>query len=131
MAERSTPQKKKKKKRSTNRNRHGAAVRKRRFQVLRKTLKGRRHLNARLVNQSITWPIVKHYRGEGKVAITDGVGVYLSSLPDVVPQALEAQIRVTHSMPKQIVVVKNWRGSAVKKRHVLLRKSAAKSLRKR
>jgi KUP system potassium uptake protein len=68
-------------------------------------LKGRRHLNARLVNQSITWPVVKHYRGEGKVAITDGVGVYLSSLPDVVPQALEAQIRVTHSMPKQIVVV--------------------------
>jgi KUP system potassium uptake protein len=68
-------------------------------------LKGRRHLNSRLINQSITWPVVKHYRSEGKVAITDGVGVYLSSLPDVVPQALEAQIRVTHSMPKQIVVV--------------------------
>lgn len=67
--------------------------------------KGRDHLNSRLLNQSITWPVVKHYRSEGKVSTADGVGIYLSSLSDVVPQALEAQIRVMHSMPKQIIVV--------------------------
>jgi KUP system potassium uptake protein len=67
--------------------------------------KGRQQLNIRLNESSMTWAAVEKLRKKGKIAITDNVGIYPSSVEDVVPQALEQQIRVMGSMPKNVVVV--------------------------
>ena len=67
--------------------------------------KGRFELNNRLVETSMTWQSIKRMRTQKKIALTENVGIYLSAVPDAVPQALEQQITVLGSMPKKIVVV--------------------------
>jgi KUP system potassium uptake protein len=67
--------------------------------------KGRYELNRRLEETSFTWQKVEKLRRGKKIAITDNIGIYLSAIADGVPQALEQQIQVLGSMPKQIVVV--------------------------
>jgi KUP system potassium uptake protein len=67
--------------------------------------KGRYELNRRLEETSFSWQKVEKLRRGKKVAVTDNIGIYLSALADGVPQALEQQIQVLGSMPKQIVVV--------------------------
>ena len=67
--------------------------------------KGRFELNNRLTETSLTWSQVKKLRTTKKIAVTDNVGIYLSAVQDLVPQALEQQIRVLGSIPKSIVVV--------------------------
>ena len=67
--------------------------------------KGRQQLNIRLNESSMTWAEVEKLRKKGKIAITQNLGIYPSSIENVVPQALEQQIRVMGSMPKNVVVV--------------------------
>ena len=68
--------------------------------------KGRQQLDMRLNETSMTWDEVAKLRKKGKVALTDTLGIYPSAVIDIVPQALEQQIRVMGSMPKNVVVVK-------------------------
>jgi KUP system potassium uptake protein len=67
--------------------------------------KGRALLNERLRSESLTWKKLARERKSPRLAITPGTGIYLSALADLVPQSLEEQIRVLHSMPEKIVVV--------------------------
>ena len=67
--------------------------------------KGRFELDKRLGETSMTWEKVTRLRKNGKVLVTDTVGIYPSAVLGVVPQALEQQIRVLGSMPKKVVVV--------------------------
>jgi KUP system potassium uptake protein len=67
--------------------------------------KGRFELDKRLSETSMSWAQVTRLRKSGKVAITDNIGIYPSAVIGLVPQALEQQIRVLGSMPKQILVV--------------------------
>lgn len=67
--------------------------------------KGRHELDKRLDATSMSWTSVTRLRNSGKVALTDSVGIYPSAVLGVVPQALEQQIRVLGSMPREIVVV--------------------------
>jgi KUP system potassium uptake protein len=68
--------------------------------------KGRQQLDLRLNETSMTWAEVEKLRRKGKVTLTENIGIYPSAVLGVVPQALEQQIRVLGSMPKDIVVVK-------------------------
>jgi KUP system potassium uptake protein len=54
----------------------------------------------------MTWDEVAKLRKKGKINLTDNLGIYPSAVIDIVPQALEQQIRVMGSMPKNVVVVK-------------------------
>ncbi len=67
--------------------------------------KGRFELDKRLSETSMSWAQVTRMRKQGKVVITDNVGIYPSAVLGVVPQALEQQIRVLGSMPREILVV--------------------------
>ena len=67
--------------------------------------KGRLELDKRLSATSMSWSSVTRMRNSGKIAITDNVGIYPSAVLGLVPQALEQQIRVLGSMPREIVVV--------------------------
>jgi KUP system potassium uptake protein len=67
--------------------------------------KGRFELDKRLSDTSMSWKSVTKLRNTGKIAITDNIGIYPSAVFGVVPQALEQQIRVLGSMPRNIVVV--------------------------
>jgi KUP system potassium uptake protein len=67
--------------------------------------KGRHELDKRLDATSMSWASVTRLRKNGKIALTDSVGIYPSAVLGVVPQALEQQIRVLGSMPREIVVV--------------------------
>jgi KUP system potassium uptake protein len=67
--------------------------------------KGRFVLNDRLLSTAMTWRRVDSARKSPKVAITPSTGIYLAAIRDLVPQSLEEQIRVLHSMPEKIVVV--------------------------
>ena len=67
--------------------------------------KGRLELNAQLNKDSMSWSKVEKLRKKNAIMIVDGVGIYPTAIPGVVPKALEEQIRVMGSMPKQIVVV--------------------------
>ncbi len=68
--------------------------------------KGRQQLDLRLNETSISWDEVDKLRRNGKVNLTDNLGIYPTAVVGVVPQALEQQIRVMGSMPKNIVIVK-------------------------
>lgn len=68
--------------------------------------KGRQQLDLRLHETSMTWDEVAKLRKKGKITLTDNLGIYPSAVIDIVPQALEQQIRVMGSMPKNVVVVK-------------------------
>jgi KUP system potassium uptake protein len=67
--------------------------------------KGRFLLNERLKQTAMTWRQVSIARKSSAVAITATTGIYLSAFSDMVPQSLEEQIRVLHSMPEKIVIV--------------------------
>jgi KUP system potassium uptake protein len=67
--------------------------------------KGRFELDKRLSETSMSWAQVTRMRKSGKIAITENVGIYPSAVTGLVPQALEQQIRVLGSMPKEILVV--------------------------
>ncbi len=68
--------------------------------------KGRRVLNHRLMDEDMTIPQIERMRAKGKkVAVSKGTGIYLSAVKDAVPQALQQQIRVLHSMPEKIIFV--------------------------
>ena len=68
--------------------------------------KGRHELDKRLWQKSLTWEQVARIRKNKKVVLTDNVGIYPTSVFGIVPQALEQQINILGSIPKQIVVVK-------------------------
>lgn len=68
--------------------------------------KGRQQLDMRLSETSMSWVAVEKLRRGKKITLTDNVGIYPAAVLGVVPQALEQQIRVMGSMPKDIVVVK-------------------------
>jgi KUP system potassium uptake protein len=67
--------------------------------------KGRFILNERLQQTAMTWRQVASARKSPAVAITPTTGIYLSAFHDMVPQSLEEQIKVLHSMPEKIVIV--------------------------
>ena len=67
--------------------------------------KGRLELNTQLNKDAMSWSKVAKLRTKKSVLIVDGLGIYPTAIPGVVPKALEEQIRVMGSMPKQIVVV--------------------------
>jgi KUP system potassium uptake protein len=68
--------------------------------------KGRQQLDLRLNETSMSWADVDKIRRNGKITLTDNLGIYPAAVLGVVPQALEQQIRVLGSMPKNVVVVK-------------------------
>jgi KUP system potassium uptake protein len=68
--------------------------------------KGRQQLDLRISETSMTWAEVDKLRRNKKVNLTDNLGIYPTAVVGVVPQALEQQIRVMGSMPKNIVIVK-------------------------
>jgi KUP system potassium uptake protein len=68
--------------------------------------KGRHQLDMRLIETSMSWVEVEKLRRGKKITLTENLGIYPSAALGVVPQALEQQIRVMGSMPKNIVVVK-------------------------
>lgn len=68
--------------------------------------KGRQQLDMRLNETSMTWAEVEKLRRSKKITLTDNLGIYPSAVKGVVPQALEQQIRIMGSMPKNILVVK-------------------------
>ena len=67
--------------------------------------KGRLELNTQLNKDAMSWSKIAKLRTKKSVLIVDGLGIYPTAIPGVVPKALEEQIRVMGSMPKQIVVV--------------------------
>ncbi len=68
--------------------------------------KGRSVLNYRLMEEELTIPQIERLRTKSKkVVISQGTGIYLSAVPGAVPQALQQQIRVLHTMPEKIIVV--------------------------
>ncbi|MEY4102635.1 MAG: hypothetical protein RIR88_769 [Actinomycetota bacterium] len=67
--------------------------------------KGRTLLHDSLHKNAMKWKRVHSIRSSGQIAITPGTGIYLSAFSDMVPQSLEEQIRVLHSMPEKVVVV--------------------------
>lgn len=67
--------------------------------------KGRTELNNQLNKNSMSWDKVAKLRAKKSVQVVNGLGIYPTAIPGVVPKALEEQIRVMGSMPKQIVVV--------------------------
>jgi KUP system potassium uptake protein len=67
--------------------------------------KGRLELNAQLNKDSMSWSKVAKLRSKNAVVVVDGLGIYPTAIPGVVPKALEEQIRVMGTMPKDIVVV--------------------------
>jgi KUP system potassium uptake protein len=68
--------------------------------------KGRRVLNYRLMDEDMTIQQIERMRAKGtKVAVSKGTGIYLSAVKSAVPQALQQQIRVLHSMPEKIIFV--------------------------
>jgi KUP system potassium uptake protein len=69
--------------------------------------KGRFVLNARLLDEELTLAQIARMRARGgKVAVAKGTtGIYLSGVPGAVPQALQEQIRVLHTMPEKIIIV--------------------------
>jgi KUP system potassium uptake protein len=67
--------------------------------------KGRFELNAQLNKDSMSWNQVAKLRSKKSVVVVDGLGIYPTAVPGVVPKALEEQIRVMGTMPKEIVVV--------------------------
>ena len=67
--------------------------------------KGRFELNAQLNKDSMSWKKVEKLRTKKSILIVDGLGIYPTAIAGVVPKALEEQIRVMGTMPKQIVVV--------------------------
>ncbi|MFM2384680.1 MAG: hypothetical protein RL166_554 [Actinomycetota bacterium] len=67
--------------------------------------KGRGELNNQLNKTSMTWDKVAKLRSKKSIQLVDGLGIYPTAIPGVVPKALEEQIRVMGSMPKKIVVV--------------------------
>ena len=68
--------------------------------------KGRYELDKRLSETSITWEQVTRIRKNKKLLLTDNVGIYPTSVFGIVPQALEQQITILGSMPREIYVVK-------------------------
>jgi KUP system potassium uptake protein len=67
--------------------------------------KGRLELNSQLNKDSMSWSKVAKLRSKKSIQIVEGLGIYPTAIPGIVPKALEEQIRVMGSMPKQIVVV--------------------------
>jgi KUP system potassium uptake protein len=67
--------------------------------------KGRLELNAQLNKKSMAWEKVAKLRQKKSVVVVDGLGIYPTAVAGVVPKALEEQIRVMGTMPKDIVVV--------------------------
>ena len=67
--------------------------------------KGRFELNAQLNKDSMSWKKVAILREKKSVVVIEGLGIYPTAVPGVVPKALEEQIRVMGTMPKEIVVV--------------------------
>jgi len=67
--------------------------------------KGRGLLHDALERNAMKWKRVEKIRTSGQIAITPGTGIYLSAFSETVPQSLEEQIRVLHSMPEKVVVV--------------------------
>ena len=68
--------------------------------------KGRYELDKRLSETSMSWDQVSRLRNKKKVTLTDNVGIYPTSVFGIVPQALEQQISILGSMPREIFVVK-------------------------
>lgn len=67
--------------------------------------KGRLVMEAKLAQLSISWDDVVAHRASEDVAIIPMTGIYLSALPNVVPQALEEQVTLMRNMPETIVVL--------------------------
>lgn len=67
--------------------------------------KGRHQMEAKLEKLSMQWSEVEEHRRAHDVALLPLTGIYLSALPDVVPQALEEQIHLMRAMPKTIVIL--------------------------
>ncbi|MFM6974177.1 MAG: KUP/HAK/KT family potassium transporter [Agromyces sp.] len=67
--------------------------------------KGRHQMEAKLEKMSMSWKEVEEHRRAYDVALLPLTGIYLSALPEVVPQALEEQINLMRAMPEKIVVL--------------------------
>lgn len=68
--------------------------------------KGRHELDKRLSETSMSWAQVTRMRKNKKITLTDNVGIFPTSVFGIVPQALEQQIKILGSMPREIFVVK-------------------------
>lgn len=67
--------------------------------------KGRIQMDTVLHKMSMPWTEVDEHRAAHDVALLPLTGVYLSALPNVVPQALEEQIHLMRAMPEKIIVL--------------------------
>lgn len=67
--------------------------------------KGRIQMDTVLGKMSMPWEEVEQHRNAHDVALLPLTGVYLSALPNVVPQALEEQVHLMRAMPEKIVVL--------------------------
>lgn len=67
--------------------------------------KGRIQMDTVLNKMSMPWTEVDAHRAAHDLALLPLTGVYLSALPNVVPQALEEQIHLMRAMPEKIIVL--------------------------
>lgn len=67
--------------------------------------KGRIQMDSVLGKMSMHWSEIEHHRAEHDVALLPLTGIYLSALPNVVPQALEEQVHLMKAMPEKIVIL--------------------------
>lgn len=67
--------------------------------------KGQNALDSYVSEHSITWDEVETNIKDKSVSVIPSTGIYLSSSPNKVPQALASQIRNLHSCPERILIV--------------------------
>ena len=67
--------------------------------------KGRFHLGREMVKNSMSVSELVELRNSNSLSIDNSVGLYLSAQPDLIPQALQEQIRLLRHMPEQVVIV--------------------------
>jgi KUP system potassium uptake protein len=67
--------------------------------------KGQSALEHALDKTNMEWSELDRFKEANTISILSGVGVYLSSNAQTVPQALVSQVRNLHSIPEKIVIV--------------------------
>ena len=67
--------------------------------------KGQGALEHALDKSNMEWDELDRFKEQNQISVLAGVGVYLSSNAQTVPQALVSQVKNLHSIPERIVIV--------------------------
>ena len=67
--------------------------------------KGQGALEHALDKSNMEWDDLDRFKEQNQISVLSGVGVYLSSNAQAVPQALVSQVKNLHSIPEKIVIV--------------------------